>query len=372
MKAKATSAIFLVILLGLAIANLFTPDLSFSEQENRVLKGKPEFSVHSLFSGRFTKEFDEYITDQFIARDKWVGLKTLSEVALQKRSSNGVYFAKDGYLIEAFDSVDRERFEKNLSFVADFSEAMSTRGIRTHTMLVPTAPMILSDRLPSFAPEIDQRQLLDQAAKALPGFIDVSQDLSLHSSEYIYYRTDHHWTSLGAYYAYNSFLEQTGHTVRPIEDYVLTVLSDQFYGTTWSKANLYTTGPDTITGILPRDLGPLQVWDGDENQVRDSIYESSFLETKDKYSVFLNANQPLTQITTSTQNGKHLMVIKDSYANCFTQFLLKDYEKITVLDPRFYHSSFQEYAAENGVTDCLVLYNLKNFTSDANIYFLST
>ncbi|MDL2233220.1 hypothetical protein LJC63_06525 [Ruminococcaceae bacterium OttesenSCG-928-L11] len=375
LPAKVSIGIFLALLFGLSIVNLATPSRTFSENENRYLKEMPVFSLHNLFRGGFTSDFDEYVIDQFAFRDSWVGVKTTAEQALQKHASNGVYFA-DGSLIEMFDFIDRDRYEKNLGFVQEFSRRIvQEHNVRVNTMLIPTASGVLTDRLPAFAPEVDQRQLLTQAAETIPGFVDISDALLRHNSEYIYYKTDHHWTSLGAYYCYNEFRAKQSLPERSIEEYSISVLSDSFYGTTWSKASLYSVGPDSINAFMPKAVsasGKLHVDYNNGESTADTIYDDSYLDVKDKYSVFLNANQSVTKIETGVDNGRNLLLIKDSYANTFVQFLLSDYETITVIDPRFYRSSFVDYVGENGITDVLVLYNLKGFSSDGNVYFLTT
>lgn len=373
MKARSITAAFLLLLFGLAIVNLLTADRAFSENENRYLQQLPEFTVERLFQGKYTSEFDQYVIDQFTFRDGWVGAKSVAELTLQKRTSNGVYFTKENSLIEMFDTVDMDRYQKNLGFIASFADKVEAGTDATvRTILIPSASMVQADKLPAFAPEVSQPALLDIAASELDGFVNLSGSLLRHAQEYIYYRTDHHWTSLGAYYGYNSLREQMGQSQRPIDEYRLEVLSEDFYGTTWSKASLYTIPPDTITAYVPRELGAIHVDYNDGEQTSDSIYERSFLNVKDKYSVFLNANQSVTRIDTGVKNGKKLLLIKDSYANTFVQFLMTDYEEILVIDPRYYRSSFYDVVADNGITDVLVLYSLKGFSSDANIYFIST
>lgn len=372
MRAKITVGIFIALLFGLAVLNLASPSQAFSENENRVLQRMPAFSVDALLSGKFTADFDKFITDQFVFRDSWVGVKTLSEQALLKHSSNGVYFADDQYLIEMFDTVDHEQYEKNLNILAEFSRRVQAQGVSAYTMLVPTSSMILADKLPANAPEIDQRALLNQASELIPGFVDVSAALQQHNGEYIYYRTDHHWTSLGAFYAYARWQEVIGLPGISPENYQQAILSEEFLGTTYSKANLYTIPPDTITAFTPSGLGPVSVDYNNGETVTDSIYEMSFLEKKDKYSVFFNANQPITRVTTGKQNGKKLLLIKDSYANTFAQMVLNDYEEIVMIDLRYFKTSVYDFVLENQITDLLILYNVKGFSQVTDLYYLTT
>lgn len=373
MNVKVTVVIFAALLAGLAVLNLLTPSKDFSETENRYLQQWPKFSTDALMSGKYTADIDQYITDQFVFRDGWVGMKTQAELALQKHSSNSIYFAQDNYLIEMFSSVNQEQYSRNLGFVGDFTRRMQEGlGVQAHTMLVPTPSMILVDKLPENAPEVDQRALLNQAATVVPGFVDVSTKLIEHNKEYLFYRTDHHWTSLGAFYSYDQWREIVGLPGISESDYNQEVLSDSFYGTTYSKANLYSVPADIITAYQPKAMGTIRVDYNNGQQIADTMYERSFLEKKDKYSVFLNANQPLTHIATGKENGKKLLLIKDSYANAFVQMLLADYEDIYVIDLRYFKQSAYDFCAENGVTDLLMLYSMKGFSSDTNLFYLTT
>ena len=158
---------------------------------------------------------ETYVTDHFAFRDVWVGAKTMAEMALLKKDSGGVYFAKDGYLIEMLDQVDRSKYTANLQYVKDFAESMKSKfGIDVRTMLVPTASYTLRDKLPPFAPEVDQDELIQEAIDTVPNFVDVRQALKEHNQEYIYYRTDHHWTNLGVCYAYQVWCQAVGLEVK--------------------------------------------------------------------------------------------------------------------------------------------------------------
>lgn len=371
MSGKIITVVFAAMVAGLSMLNLAAPVRLFSENENRYLQQLPKYSGSALVSGKYTADIDTFVTDQFVFRDGWVGLKTLSEAALGKKSAGGVYFAEDGYLIEMFDTVDEKGYARNLEHLAAFAGICESKGIPARTILAPTASMILADKLPAFAPELSQRDMLDAAAAMVPGFVDVSGALSAHADEYVYYRTDHHWTSLGAFYAYNAWRAEKGLAEKPPGSYVRQVLSDSFLGTTYSKASFYTARPDEITAFLPAEPVGIVVDYNQGETVTDSIYEPSFLEVKDKYSVFLNANQSVSHITTENQNGERLLVVKDSYANCFVQMLLPDYEEIYVVDLRYYKASISDFIDANGITEALVLYNLKGFAADANPFYLT-
>ena len=387
-RARVMTIVFVLIVATIAIVNAAMPKKDFSENENRVLAEFPELTWESLFDGTptvdetgretkqiWTTDFETYISDHFMFRDQWVGLKSLVELGAQKKDSGGVYFAKDGYLIEQFWSYDNGRFQGNLTAAKEFSQKVQDRfGIEVKAMIVPTANDILKDKLPLFAPEVDQQELIAQMKEALPGFIDVTDVLSAHKDEDIFYKTDHHWTSLGVYYAYQEFCKEMGIEPKPLSWYQSEVLSDQFLGTTYSKANLYTVQPETIMYYKNPNEYPLEVEyrAGDKvTETSNSLIEEKYLNEKDKYSAFLNGNQAITKITTSNKNGKKLLIVKDSYANSFAPFAVNDYEEVHMIDLRAYRQSTMDYMEQNGITDVLLLYNVQNFTEDSNVYQLT-
>lgn len=387
-RAVVMTLIFSLVVSTIAIVNAAMPKKDFSENENRVLAEFPAFTLENLFVGTpsvddsgaqtrriWTTDFETYISDHFMLRDQWVGLKSLVELWAQKKDSSGVYFAKDGYLIEQFWSYDNRKLQRNVESIKQFIEMVNEQfAIEVKTMIVPTANDILKDKLPMFAPEVDQQELIAQIKQELSGFIDVTDVLSAHKEEGIFYRTDHHWTSLGVYYAYQEFCNQMGIAQKPLSWYQPEVLSDQFLGTNYSKANLYTVKPETMMYYKSPNASLLQVEylaAGRVIKTSDSLIEYQFLEEKDKYSAFLNGNQPVTKITTENKNGKKLLIVKDSYANSFAPFVTDDYQEVHLIDLRAYKQSTLQYIEQNGITDILILYNLENFVEDTNIYQLT-
>ena len=207
-QSKIVLAVFLLLVFGLTIAGFFAPVKERSESENRNLAQKPEFTLAGLFAeeekDRFTMQYENYLTDQFIGRDSWIGIKTRIERLIGKTDINGVYFADDGYLITKTDAdaVDKEQEEKNIAALVAFMEKYQKRygADRVHAMIIPTAADILEGRLPAFTGEYDQDALLDRLAKELPGgsLIDSRDELNVHADEHLVYRPDPHWTARGA------------------------------------------------------------------------------------------------------------------------------------------------------------------------------
>ena len=360
MRNKIITSFFCLLLAVSALAGLIVPDRYYSEREKRTLTQKPKFTAADFISGKFSDELDQYLTDQVPLRDDWVTLKTYMELAVGKRESGGVYIGKDKYLMDKFTSYSKKQLAANAAALADLQEKLAAEGISMNTILVPVAAQVLTDKLPAYAPVADYDAILQVLADAGVDTTDVLSVLAAHSGENIYYRTDHHWTSLGAYYAYCAW-----RGVAPnADDWTQEVLCTNFRGTTWNKVPLPTVPAEEITAWYKHEYRAVS-YNGGEYET-NSIYERKYLSGSDQYAAFLNSNQAQTVISGSGKSGK-LLLIKDSYGNTFSQFPVEDYAEVHVLDLRFFKGDVTEYAKENGITDALVLYGVQNFVRDTNI-----
>ena len=356
------TSFFCLLLAVSALAGLFMPDRYYSEREKRTLTQKPQFTIADFTSGKFGDNLESYLSDQVPLRDGWVTMKTYMELAVGKRESSGVYICKDKSLMDKFTSYSKKRLTTNAAALADLQEKLAAEGISMSTILVPVAAQVLTDKLPTYAPMADYAAILQVLTDMGVDMVDVFSALSAHSGENIYYRTDHHWTSLGAYYAYCAW-----RGVQPnSEEWTQEVLCDNFHGTTWNKVPLPTVSAEEITAWYKHINRSVSYNNGQYET--DSIYERKYLSGSDQYAVFLNSNQAQTVIAGSGSSGK-LLLIKDSYGNTFSQFPVEDYAEIHVLDLRFFKGDVVQYAEENGITDALVLYGTQNFVKDTNIKF---
>lgn len=368
--------VFLLFIFGMTVLEFLTPVKSFSENENRFLAKKPEFTGKGLLSGQYTKDYETFITDQFPYRDGWIGLKTLSERALLKQEINGVYFGKDGYLIETHPQkeIDPEQAKKNQDRLAAFlKETGRVLGEdRVKAMLVPTANTILTDKLPPFASGFDQTGFLKELGESLAGenlsdtLVNVEEVLKQHKDEDIYFKTDHHWTALGAWYAYTQWCASAGITPYSLDDFRMEEVSKDFYGTVYSKVNTRVE-PDTIRIYRPLAEPDYQVDYNMGEKTSDSLYDMEQLTGKDKYAVFLGGNNALVKIRTGLGNGRKLLVVKDSFAHCFVPFAVNHFEEVQMVDLRYFNMPLTMYMEQNGFTDVLVLYNIPNFLADKNM-----
>ncbi len=360
--------LFCMFIAGFFFVSLIKPQTGFSEFENRYMNKKPEFSLKGVMTGDYMKKYESYVTDQFPLRNQWITCKTLTERAMLKSEINGVYFASDGYYIEKQDKKElcSEQSVKNQETLVAFATRQQEELGKEHLaiMLVPTASCVLREKLPVLAWEDVQEKLLSQIKERLPkeAWVDVYHLLYEHREEEIYYRTDHHWTTLGAFYGYNAWREQQGMEPVAQTDYKRTCLSDSFLGTLYAKVSLGMK-PDRIYAF-ERPLGALRMKLDRAGEWKDSLYSYEKLSTRDQYAVFCDGNHALTEIETSVKNGKHLLLIKDSYAHCLAPFFAEDFERITMMDLRYYNGGVEAFIKDNQVTDVLLVYNMAGFATD--------
>ncbi len=345
------------------LAGPIVPDRVYSEHEKRTLAEFPTFDAEELFSGNFATGLEDYLSDQIPFRDNFITMKTFAEMAVGKRESGGVYIAKDSYLMDKFTSYNSKLLKLNAAAVASLKTDLEKRGIDVWTMAVPVASQVLTDKLPAFAPCASYEKMLKVLDDAGLRTIDVKKVLDSHTEESIYYRTDHHWTSLGAYYAYCEWMNQLGRKSAPESCWTKEELAGNFRGTTWNKVPLPTIPAESITAWYIHENRKVSYNDGEYET--ESIYEKKYLDGSDQYAVFLNSNQGETVIEGSGDSGSgKLLIIKDSYGNTFSQFACEDFEEVYVIDPRFFRGDIRDYIEENEITEVLVLYGIQNFAQD--------
>lgn len=381
MKQKLIKSMNVVIFVGIvfiiSILNFIKTDKVFSESENRFLAKNPEFSFEALFNGKYTSAVEKYITDQFILRDVFVGVKTQTEYFSGRKDTNGVYFCKDGYLIEKHDNakIDQRLLNRNIERLYEFMKNTSDKlgHNSVSVMLVPTASNVLKDKLPAYATQFDQDKMLDTIKQGLKQgkFIDVRPVLGEHSDEDIYYKTDHHWTTNGAYYAYVAWCDEIGIEAMKKEEFDIKIATKEFYGTIYSKARLVSTKPDVIYTYIPKESMTYKVNYNMESKITDTLYEEQFLNKRDKYALFLGGNNPVVQINSLINNGKKLLIIKDSFAHSFAPFVANDFEQVYMLDLRYVNMSIKSFMDENYITDVMVLYNTINFATETSLIKLN-
>lgn len=368
-KIHTITAVLLIFnILILSVGFLLVKRQEFSENENRYLAVFPECKWEEIKSGQFMDDVNSYLCDHFPLRDAFIGMKSRAEIILGKREINDVYIGKDDYLIEVYQKpVNTERISRIFS---SFAEKEKTKYLDLNLMLVPTAIYVYQDKLPQFA---SVRNQMDTAREiyqvcGIPA-IDCSQALLENKGNgQLYYRTDHHWTTYGAYVGYETFCKVKGLEPVPLEELEAEKVTEHFCGTIYSKVNDYTYKGDPIT-IYKNPSDELTVYYPNTDVTTDTLYNLEYLNQKDKYSLFLDNLHSLVEITNNTAvSDKELMLIKDSYANSMVPFLVHHYKKVYVFDTRYYKLGPSNFIDEHpGITDVLILYNMNTLDMDLGI-----
>ena len=366
---RLIGGIFILCLFGVMLVNLVIPDREMSEEENRMLASKPKLTFSTLANGDFMEQYEEYLSDQFAGRDLWHRLKVALDRFGGSRMENGIYIGKDGQLLQDIQVSDQEHLSENLDAIKDFTETY--QDIPVTMILVPDAACVLSDRLPWLASVEDQNQMISMAQQSLGDsvtWVDAASALNKHKREKIYYLTDHHWTSLGAFYTFQEAAPALGIEEDVSDKFLSYTVSDSFNGVLASESGACLGTEEKIDIYVPRE-GDDDVIVNYVNESRrtTSLYDSSKLETKDQYGVFLGGNTSLIDIRTVSTSQKRLLVVKDSFANSFIPFLAPYYREIVVVDPRYYSGTIEDIMDAYRITDALFLYSGNSFFTDNSI-----
>lgn len=368
MKNKIFFIVFMLIWIILIILNFVIPKKTFSQQENRNLAKPPKFSLEKLVSGEYQEDLETYINDHFIFRDIWLKIKSKQETILGKTENNNVYIGKEGYLFEKFEYGEDE--QKNLDITSQIvNKFVNNVNVPVYFLLAPNSIYINKDKLPEYVEAYNQENIINSFYANLNEkiqTINVVPVLRENKNAYLYFKTDHHITSNGAYLLYKEFNNIKGINTKSLEEYNQKIVAKSFLGTFDSKAQITNQEPDEIVIYQNENNTNLKevVYD---NEITKSIYNEKYLNEKDKYSYFLNGNNSKVIVKTNVDNEKKLLIIKDSYAHIMAQFLCNDYEEIHFIDPRYYKISLSEYIKENKIDEVLFLYNVSNLVTDVGI-----
>lgn len=365
---------FSLFFVGLFVLDLVTPDRAYSELENTNLTQRPTLSsVSAAGLNSYFTSYTKYVKDQVFGRDQWISLQSVVETTLfQKEQSGGILLGKQHMMFPrtyGLVSSETRTLPKNTAALTSLCQRYPGK---VNVMLVPAASAIYPENVPANAPLLDEDKYLDSLSESVQAaggrFVDVREVLSEHKDEYLYYRTDHHWTTLGAYYAYTQLCDTLHLT--PFDRNAHTAITvDDFYGTHYSKARTWNTVPDTITYY---DLkNPLTIYSvtgaGQPTEGQTTgLYDTDKLSVYDKYAMFIHGNNGLSRIE-GDGTGK-ILVIKDSFANSFVPYLTANYADIDIVDFRNYNYGLDKLIEDNGYDFILVLYSFDSFKSDPYLY----
>ena len=397
---------FVLLMGGLFLLDLCFTSNPYSELENRRLTQKPAFSLSALWNNEYTKDYEKYINDQFVWRDGWITLKSVFETALGKTENNGVVYGEDHYIFNKIyphrmgetrgngtgfggdgadetplPVVNEAQLTRNRNFLLDFA-GKSYSGHVT-LALAPNSYAVLRDKLPPFLPNVDAGSLI---ADFYAGVRDSVTTLDLVTpleeaaqQHQVYYRNDHHWTTDGAWVGYRAYCQALGLPYVTLEELAPFRREEPgFLGTYYNKSKNFNALPDTLVWYdipveeVTIDGGTTVLQSDGSTAEVTGIYQREKFATRDKYAAFLYGNNGLTVIRTGNNKAKRegevrrVLLIKDSYGNCFAPFLTYSYDEVWVADLRNMTFKVSQVVAENDFEDVLILYNLDTFQEDRN------
>lgn len=388
---KLMIGLFALVLCGTSLMTAVLPKKERSENENRTLAQMPTIVnqnklkaaenpadvwnsikwkyINDRTGKAFKDDFETFLSDHLAGRETWVKFSNSIQRLSGKQEINGVYTVGD-QMIQLLKPFDQERFYSNINAMDSFAERFPEKQM--YLMIAPTVQELYTNKIPSYMSVLSERVVIDTSYKALAnvGTIDCRSYLANGTDEYLYYRTDHHWTSLGAYRAYQSAAKALGYTAYGLSSFNIETVSSDFRGTLYSKTLDDSVTPDSIEYYTLSKNEPqvkMTCMNGATVEEYDSLYVRDFLEQKDKYSSFTGSNVPVVTIETNVDNDKTLLIVKDSYAHSLVPFLSKHYSKITMVDMRYINTDLNQLIDLDDYSQVLFMFNAITFAEDDSL-----
>ena len=369
LKKYPTFFVFSILVILFTVIDIINSPNEFSELENRKLSQMPILSLKSYIDTSFSSDYEKYINDQFFLRDNWIDLKSRIEYLLGKRENNDIIFGKENYLFKKFTTFNDEMLENNLNSIITFTNNYNKE---VDFFIIPNSYAVYDELTPRYLPLVDQLSLINSINSYLSlksndhiNTINVAEELLKNKDDYIYYKTDHHWTSYGAYLAYLTYMDYLGLEIVDINN-LEKITINNFLGTYYNRSKYFKADSDFITYY--NILGLHIEIDGKEQL---SLMNLDKFKGSDKYSAFLWGNNGLTKVINENiseeRKGSSILIFKDSYANSFIQFLSYNYEIIDIIDLRYFKESIRNFMKDKDYNEILIMYSFNNLSSDINI-----
>ena len=369
LKKYPTFFVFSILVILFTVIDIINSPNEFSELENRKLSQMPILSLKSYIDTSFSSDYEKYINDQFFLRDNWIDLKSRIEYLLGKRENNDIIFGKENYLFKKFTTFNDEMLKNNLNSIITFTNNYNKE---VDFFIIPNSYAIYDELTPRYLPLVDQLSLINSINSYLSlksnnhiNTINVAEELLKNKDDYIYYKTDHHWTSYGAYLAYLTYMDYLGLEIVDINN-LEKITINNFLGTYYNRSKYFKADSDFITYY--NILGLHIEIDGKEQL---SLMDLDKFKGSDKYSAFLWGNNGLTKVINENiseeRKGSSILIFKDSYANSFIQFLSYNYEIIDIIDLRYFKEFIRNFMKDKDYNEILIMYSFNNLSSDINI-----
>lgn len=371
MKSRLDQKLMLIVFCGfLAVMSVLLwvlPKQDFSVAEKRYLEKTPDFNWKNLSSGQFGADMESYMADHIPARNFFVGLNAYADLYTGRQVSKGVYTAKNGRLVQAPVVWNEVQAQKNMKAITDFAGIL---GRPVDLMLIPSAGWAARNQILGLSDPYEDDALISRLYGLCGENVNTLDFVSVLEAQEdpasLYYRTDHHWTTEGAYLAYEAYMQELKRPYRSREDFTVETVHG-FQGSTYSESALWLTAPEDIA--LWHGSDDLTVVNGENPESHDGVFYRERLDQADKYTVFLDGNHSLVRITNPDAEGK-LLVIRDSYSNCLGTLLAESYGEVVLVDLRYYKAPVSELCREEVFDNVLVCYSMDNIMTDTNLVWL--
>jgi hypothetical protein len=367
---KILIIVFCAFIAVIGILYVFLPKNDYSATEKRYLSQFPSVTLKNIADGSFSTDFEKFLADQTPFRTFFVSVNAYFELIKGNNGSNGVYLGKDGWLIEK-PFARENNLEKNLKRIKNFA---NETDLPVYLMAIPSKGYIYSDKLPDNSMKYYDSEYLETINSILGDSvtnIDVSKALiSNRNSANLFYKTDHHWTSDGAYIAYEEFCKVKGFPAPSLNNYDVEE-STAFYGTSYSTSCYTLTKPDVVKILKNKQTkgnADVTIIEGNKKTNYDNMFFQNRLNEEDKYTVFLDGNHSRVDIKTGNNGGK-LLLIKDSFAHCLAPFLAEQYSEIIMVDLRYYKKDLKDIIKDEKITEILFLFSVENLATSKDIIF---
>lgn len=350
------AVLFCGFLMGMAVG-FFFPKPAFSEMEKRYLAEAPKLSWGAVLDGSWSSQAEDFLIDHIPGRNLLVGIHAYVELLMGRQKVSDIWLA-EGKLLEAPVDMDESAIERNMNTIHAFADTLDQT---VHVMIIPSAGWAAGIQ------DYTDSDTLDAIAASAGGNVSVISVADVYAGKpELYYNTDHHWTSRGAFYGYRAYMRAVGKEYREEQDFAITQVSG-FQGSTYSRSALWLFPGDTIE--LWHGSDQLTVTNAEAEGTHDGIFYWERLEEADKYTVFLDGNHSLVRVRNPEKSGK-ILVIRDSYSNCLGGFLAQSYGEVVLVDLRYYRQPVSQLAQEEGFDDILVCYSCANFLTETNLTLL--
>lgn len=367
--------VFIIFIFCFAIWFIFAPKTKYSSNEKRYLSDFPVINVENVLSGQFGEDFEKFFADHFPLRSFFVGANSYYNLAIGNNGADGVYYCKNGYLINEPINSD-STLKRNLTAITDFAEIVD---VPVNAMFVPSTGYIMDDVLPKIHNKYNDDEYFELCNQKLSdsniNFVDLRDDFkqAYSNNTQLYYKTDHHWTTEGAFIAYNIFCNSQ--KLSPVKKDIFTIKNyENFYGTTYSTSGFWFNGSDVIqvwnnTNNSEKNIS-VEITEDGKTEKFGSLFFYNHLNEDDKYPVFIDGNHALTTIVNSNVKSGTIVVVKDSFSHCFAPFIAENYNKVILVDMRYYKKSVSDIVKENNAEQVLFLYGIDNIAKDTDLVWI--